>query len=416
MAKNFKLAKEQELRVEVDADTPVTVKLLNGKAEVFGTELALGQTVNITGQKLAIFTWTGCELMVTGNPQSIYESSETPMVTYLNTQDILNRRRLAAQETSSPGPRVIIVGPTDSGKSSLCRILTNYAVRMGWEPMVVDLDLGQGSITCPGSIAACPVQAPVDIEQGYPAENPLAFFYGHLSPDSNPELYKSLVQSLSDLLNRRAERNAEGAAAGMIVNTMGWIDGLGYEILLHSINATKADTVLVVGNEKLYSQLSRHFEGKGTEVVKLKQSGGVVTRPSELRRAARIDKVRDYFYGIRRELAPHSQTVPIADLQGRIYRIGSGPKAPTSALPIGATSVADPLRVNPANIDNQLLHCLLAVSRADKPEALLSSNVAGFVYVSDLDILSGKITYLAPCPGSLPGKYLLAGSFKCYFE
>lgn len=67
-------------------------------------------------------------------------------------------------------------------------------------------------------------------------------------------------------------------------------------------------------------------------------------------------------------------------------------------------------------IDNSLLHCLLAVSRADKPEMLLSSNVAGFVYISDVDLIAKKLTYLAPCPGSLPGKYLLAGSFKCYFE
>ncbi len=26
------------------------------------------------------------------------------------------------------------------------------------------------------------------------------------------------------------------------------------------------------------------------------------------------------------------------------------------------------------------------------------------------------VTYLAPCPGPLPGKFLLAGSFKVYFD
>lgn len=35
-----------------------------------------------------------------------------------------------------------IVGPTDVGKSSLCRILLNYAVRSGWFPAMVDLDIG----------------------------------------------------------------------------------------------------------------------------------------------------------------------------------------------------------------------------------------------------------------------------------
>ncbi len=36
-----------------------------------------------------------------------------------------------------------VVGPTDVGKSSLCRILLNYAVRTGWAPTAVDLDIGE---------------------------------------------------------------------------------------------------------------------------------------------------------------------------------------------------------------------------------------------------------------------------------
>ena len=35
-----------------------------------------------------------------------------------------------------------VVGPTDAGKSSLTKLLLNYAVRMGWAPTAVDLDIG----------------------------------------------------------------------------------------------------------------------------------------------------------------------------------------------------------------------------------------------------------------------------------
>ena len=42
----------------------------------------------------------------------------------------------------------------------------------------------------------------------------------------------------------------------MVVNTMGWVDGLGYELLLHAVAALRADVVLVVGQDRLYSQLS----------------------------------------------------------------------------------------------------------------------------------------------------------------
>lgn len=39
------------------------------------------------------------------------------------------------------------MGPVDVGKSTLCQLLLNYAVRMGRRPVFVDLDVGQAS-TC----------------------------------------------------------------------------------------------------------------------------------------------------------------------------------------------------------------------------------------------------------------------------
>lgn len=49
----------------------------------------------------------------------------------------------------------MVVGPTDVGKSTLCRILLNYSVRMnalGRRPIFVDLDPDQGQISVPGTI------------------------------------------------------------------------------------------------------------------------------------------------------------------------------------------------------------------------------------------------------------------------
>lgn len=37
----------------------------------------------------------------------------------------------------------MIVGPGDVGKSTLCQLMLNYAVRMGRRPVFVDLDVGQ---------------------------------------------------------------------------------------------------------------------------------------------------------------------------------------------------------------------------------------------------------------------------------
>lgn len=74
------------------------------------------------------------------------------------------------------------MGPSDSGKSTLCKMLLSWAAKQGWKPTYVDLDIGQGSITIPGCISATPIEKPIDIVDGIPLEMPLAYFYGHPSP------------------------------------------------------------------------------------------------------------------------------------------------------------------------------------------------------------------------------------------
>ena len=56
----------------------------------------------------------------------------------------------------------------------------------------------------PGAIAASPVEAPIDVEEGgLPGEVPLAYYHGSSSPSENPELYKFLVERLANVLMRR---------------------------------------------------------------------------------------------------------------------------------------------------------------------------------------------------------------------
>ena len=195
------------------------------------------------------------------------------MQQYLNAHAALEARRAAAKAAGGEGPRVCVVGPTDSGKSTLCKILLNYGVRWGWwgggwdggwwvgggglggqqdsrpsparahaplqrhgwAPMFVDLDIGQGSITVPGGIAATPVEAPIDVEEGLAADAPLVYYFGHSSPSENPALYKHLVERLAAVLALRGKADPAPRAAGVVVNTMGWVEELGYELLRHAL-------------------------------------------------------------------------------------------------------------------------------------------------------------------------------------
>merc|ERR1712028_102353 len=98
----------------------------------------------------------------------MYVANETPMRLYQNIHILLDQRRQAARETGARGPRVLVAGPSDSGKSTLCRILVNYAVRMDNRPIYVDLDVGQGAVVLPGTIVATPVTLPVVVDECFP--------------------------------------------------------------------------------------------------------------------------------------------------------------------------------------------------------------------------------------------------------
>mgnify|MGYP002775816197 len=80
--------------------------------------------------------------------------------------------------------------------------------------------------------------------------------------------------------------------------------------------------------------------------------------------------MQEYFYGLSNDLSPHAASASFNELQ--IFRIGGGPQAPRSALPIGAEPTADPTRVVPVTISHDLLHSVLAVSYAKEPDQLLT--------------------------------------------
>ncbi|ESR41869.1 protein CLP1-like [Citrus sinensis] len=413
--KLVKLERESELRIEV-GEMPLRLRLLNGNAEIYGTELPPEIWLTFPPRlKFAVFTWYEATIEMDGTPETDYTADETPMVSYVNVNAVLEGRRNHAKASpskdsdASQGPRVIVVGPTDSGKSTLSRMLLSWAAKLGWKPTFVDLDIGQGAITIPGCIAATPIELPIDPVEGIPLEMPLVYFFGHATPSNNVELYKVLVKELAQMLERQFNGNAESRAAGMVINTMGWIEGVGYELLLHAIDTFKANVVLVLGQEKLFSMLRDVLKNRpNVDVVKLQKSGGVVSRNSKVRQKARSYRIREYFYGLTNDLSPHANVANFSDFL--VYRIGGGPQAPRSALPIGADPVANPLRIVPVNVDQELLHLVLAVSYAKDADQIISSNVAGFIFVTNVDTQRKTITYLAPSPGMLPSKYLIAGT------
>jgi polyribonucleotide 5'-hydroxyl-kinase len=70
------------------------------------------------------------------------------------------------------------------------------------------------------------------------------------------------------------------------------------------------------------------------------------------------------------------------------------------------------LKVTSIPVTPDLEQALLAVSHAPVPEQLLTSNVAGFVHISSVDVATGRVELLVPTAAAMPGSYLVAGSIK----
>ncbi|KAG2464268.1 CLP1 kinase, partial [Polypterus senegalus] len=103
----FDLEKETELRFEVDSGDKVQLELLSGLAEIYGSELNRNKKYTFeSGCKIAVFTWQGCSVQLTGKTEVAYVSRDTPMFLYLNTHAALEQMRQQAEKENERGPRI----------------------------------------------------------------------------------------------------------------------------------------------------------------------------------------------------------------------------------------------------------------------------------------------------------------------
>ncbi|TFK30170.1 cleavage/polyadenylation factor ia subunit Clp1p [Coprinopsis marcescibilis] len=477
-SKEWVLDAETEYRFELDPDTSFAIKLVRGRAEIFGAELVQGKKYLFALEcKAAVYTWQGCTIEVTGQPSTEYVSEETPMAPYANVHTALEQMRVRALSKARgsplpPGenadskfleaPRVLILGPENSGKTTICKILANYAVRtgQGWTPVLANVDPTEGAWAIPGTLSAAAIPGPI---QTYSPANPLGSaattaplalashslvplvsWYGHTDTKRNPLLLDRLVRNLGENVNDRFDLSPEVKASGLIVDTPSSFASSSsptdhrQKLIKACVNSFRINVILVVGHEKLNVEMQRAY-GSYVTVVKIPKSGGVVEIDSSYRERVQRYQLHTYMYGHAVQppagvtggtlggetlsdlvLSPSSTVIKFGDLS--IYQIGTENMAPSSALPINAhrqVSEMQPVPVNPASPGSGLLGSVLALLSPFNPdenerydEEILDLSVAGFIYVTHIDVKQRKMTILSPNQGSVVGKTALIGSVE----
>ncbi|KAI1291803.1 Protein CLP1 -like protein [Halotydeus destructor] len=384
-------------------DDEVIVELTKGTAEVFGSEMAMNKKYAFYGGAgFGVYSTDGCTLSVEGKVKS--ESCEAKQMEYYKSfhEKGLKPTREEAKSSKVNGPRVMICGPVDVGKSTLCKILLNYATRDGCKPMFVDLDVGQGAIGIVGCMGVIVVEKGTDVNDGFSQDSPFMFQFGHNAPDKDLECYNGMISRLAVAADAKAKADEEIKSSGIIINTCGWVKEGGFEALLHAANVFQVDKVIVMAkdkNDNLFRDLVAALP-KSVMLFKVSQLDGVSDKANRL--ATRQKRIDEYFYGIFKYKVASSSTypfdveIPHQDLIERIF-------ARKDAKSSGKTLKFDWIERHFCSIkptDCQAGHTLgLMFATKESLDALggkIEGNVQGFVYVKDNDRVGNKLVFMSP--------------------
>jgi polynucleotide 5'-hydroxyl-kinase GRC3/NOL9 len=138
---------------------------------------------------------------------------------------------------------IMVIGPTDSGKTSLSTYIINQAIRVGLRPAVIDADIGQGDLA-PPSVIGCGI-----VKKQFLDLRELTTQYFAFVGDINPKGYDRLIaRSVRRLLNKINTGKKDRSEVNLVViNTDGYITGSGLFGKIAIANKVHPDIIICLG-------------------------------------------------------------------------------------------------------------------------------------------------------------------------
>jgi polyribonucleotide 5'-hydroxyl-kinase len=309
-----------EWRVETARTGTLNLKLESGTAEIFGTELSPNvDYVFKESMKIAVASYHGCQISysTTMPLDSDYVSEETNLKQVLNLHLALDNRLQKTGKTS----RVLIVGPRDTGKTTLARMLASYNLRTSdRSPILVNLNPQLPHFAIASQLTAAKVYDALDVETFtmgetsttgpgtglYRSQIPIVKNFGLENFNDNLELYRCLISELSAEVESKIE--ASPSDTGNVIIDTPALNVSHWKLIQHVIASFKIDILVVVGNERLLVDLRKKLAlPEGFNMIKMPRSSGCVEKEPKYQRELQQRAIKQYFNGSERsQLNPYT--------------------------------------------------------------------------------------------------------------
>ena len=292
-----------ELAVVVDDDgSELEVRLIYGQAEINGFDLTSREMRFPAGFRFQIFSSEGCVVQMRSALTHHKLQKNPTMKEKAEMHELLHGYRENAQQLKSVGPRLLVCGLTDTGKSSFCKFLINRAIAENFQPTFIELDASQGDITLPGCLAFSTMKEPLHPVLPYEHANPYVTHCRSNCFRSDRRSYMAQMQQLQLTFDSMMNMSQEARQSGCVINTCGLTnlngatDDHGFACIAKAVELFKVEIIACFGNERLYNELDGNIPQE-VKVVRMCGSPGIRARSTCFRQSEINSKVHGYFHG-----------------------------------------------------------------------------------------------------------------------
>jgi len=213
-----------------------------GVAEVLGKDVSNNQVSVGVGKILPFEIGSGCKIDIKGGKSRLVSSDDAGTAIW---HEII--RRIFLENVTLR--RILIVGDSDTGKSTLATYITNEALKKGYRPGIIDADIGQGDLAPPNAIGAAVVS-----EQVTDLRDIRGQFFEFVG-NTNPVGFEDVVIKAVKRILGKVRRSCDIC----ITNTDGYTVKKGVDYKVRMAFELRPDLIVCLGKVSLFNSFKAIF-------------------------------------------------------------------------------------------------------------------------------------------------------------